>query len=123
MVMTEDQIKDCLRKWLEENGWTVRVAPGHVRGIDIEAAIAGRRRIIEVKGSGSRPQMRVNFFLAVLGEILQRMNDHEAMYSIAMPDLPQYRSLWQRLPHEAKARIKITAFFVNEEGKAYEVSD
>jgi hypothetical protein len=57
--------------------------------------------------------MRVNYFLAVLGEIQQRMDDGEARYSIAFPDMAQYRGLWERLPPLAKARTKVTALFVS----------
>jgi hypothetical protein len=57
--------------------------------------------------------MRVNYFLAALGELLQRMDDTNARYSVAMPDLPQFRGLWERLPKLAKQRLGITALFVN----------
>jgi hypothetical protein len=42
--------------------------------------------------------MRVNYFLGALGEILQRMEDPTAKYSIALPDLQQFRNLWKKLP-------------------------
>jgi hypothetical protein len=45
--------------------------------------------------------MRVNYFLGVLGELLFRMNDAEAKYSIALPDVPQFRKLWSGVPAEA----------------------
>ena len=44
----------------------------------------------------------VNYFLAVLGELLQKMDEQACRYSIALPDLPQFRGLWDRLPREAK---------------------
>jgi hypothetical protein len=72
--------------------------------------------VIEVKGIGSRPQMRVNFFLGVLAELLQRMDDPHAAYSVAFPDVAQYRGLWNRLPALAKQRTSITAIFVSENG-------
>jgi hypothetical protein len=61
--------------------------------------------------------MRVNYFLAILGETLQRMDDPRAKYSIALPDVQQFRTLWQRFPHTAKERTEITALFVSEDGK------
>ena len=73
--------------------------------------------MIEVKGPGSRPQMRVNYFLSMLGEILQRMDDPAARYSIALPDLLQYRGLWNRLPMLAKQRTGIDILFVDADGK------
>jgi hypothetical protein len=62
----------------------------------------------------------VNSFLAILGELLQRMNDENARYSIALPDLHQFRALWDKLPPVAKKRTAITALFVNESGSVVE---
>jgi hypothetical protein len=114
--MTEDQVKAAVAEWLQGGGWTVTVRWGHERGIDIEAFRDGRRWIIEAKGCGSRQPMRVNYFIAMLGETLQRMNDPHASYSIALPDMPQYRGLWERLPRLAKERTTITMIFVREDG-------
>ena len=61
--------------------------------------------------------MRVNYFLAILGETLQRMSDPDANYSIALPDMPQFHGLWERLPMLAKERTKITALFVTRSGE------
>ncbi len=66
--------------------------------------------------------MRVNYFLGVLGELLQRMTDPAAKYSIALPDLPQFRRLWDRLPELAKQRTGISALFVSESGRVDEVA-
>ena len=65
--------------------------------------------------------MRVNYFLHALGEILQRMNNKEAKYSIAFPDLKQFRNLWERLPQLAKERTQATALFINFDGKVEEI--
>ena len=61
--------------------------------------------------------MRHNYFLTVLGETLQRMDDSTAHYSIAMPDIGKFRDLWQRLPGLAKTRTRITALFVSRDGR------
>ena len=108
----EDQVKTALVHWLSREGWSAEVAWGRQRGIDIEATRGGERWIIEVKGCGSRNAMRVNYFLAILGETLQRMDRPEARYSIALPDMVQFRRLWKRLPALAKSRTQITALFV-----------
>ena len=65
--------------------------------------------------------MRVNYFLAILGETLQRMDDEAACYSIAFPDMAQYRGLWIRLPDLAKSRTGISALFVTHDGEVTEV--
>jgi hypothetical protein len=65
--------------------------------------------------------MRVNYFLGILGETLQRMDNPDATYSIALPDLKQFRNLWSRLPALAKERTKIDALFVNRDGTVLRV--
>lgn len=117
--LSEDSIKQVLEKRLKKEGWRVEVAWGRQRGVDIKAEKGGRRWLIEVKGRGSRSAMRVNYFLAVLGETLQRMNDPKAYYSIGLPDLDQFRGLWDRLPELAKRRTGITVIFVDESGKIH----
>lgn len=119
--LSEDSVKLHLKNWLESQGWRATVIWQKERGIDIEAFKEGQRWIIEAKGSGSRDQMRVNYFLAILGETLQRMNDPDAKYSIALPDHRQFRNLWTRLPELAKSRTGITILFVGGEGNVQEI--
>lgn len=118
--LSEDELKEFLDKWLQSQGWSTRIAWGRSRGIDIEASRNGKRWLIEVKGLGSRDAMRVNYFLGALGETLQRMADRHAQYSIALPDIPQFRGLWSRLPKLAKSRTTITALFVSSDGTVSE---
>lgn len=118
--LSEDEVKAILETWLQGQGWSVDIAWGHQRGADIEAIRGGERWIIEVKGCGSRQPMRVNYFLAVLGETLQRMDDAQVQYSIALPDMPQFRGLWERLPGLAKQRSGIGALFVGADGHVRE---
>jgi hypothetical protein len=114
--LSEDDVKRFLEKWLAGDGWQVQVAWGYSQGVDIEARQGTRRWAIEVKGCGSLSAMRVNYFLGVLGETLQRMDDPEASYSIAFPDIQQFRRLWERLPALAKNRVGISALFVDKNG-------
>jgi len=118
--LSEDELKDHIAKWLEGRGWNVKVAWGNARGVDIEASRQDSRWIIEVKGLGSRQPMRVNYFIAILGETQQRMNDPNAKYTIAFPDVPQFRNLWARLPELAKRRTTIGALFVSPDGAVNE---
>jgi hypothetical protein len=119
--LSEDSVKRHLKNWLEAQGWQAKVAWQKERGIDIEAFKEGQRWIIEAKGSGSRDAMRVNYFLAMLSETLQRMNDPAAKYSIALPDHRQVKKLWTRLPEIAKSRTGITILFVGGEGNVQEI--
>jgi hypothetical protein len=120
-VFTEDQLKTVLQGWLEAQGWRVEVAWAKTRGIDLHARRGEERWIIEAKGSGSLDAMRVNYFLGVLGETLQRMDDQNAAYSIALPDVKQFRNLWTRLPLLAKQRTKITVLFAKSDGQVEHV--
>lgn len=97
------------------------VVRGRAHGVDIDAFRDGRRWMVEVKGCGSRNAMPVNYFLATIGELLQRMNDPSAKYSLAFPDLAQFRGLWERLPRLAKQRTGITCLFVTADGAVSEV--
>jgi hypothetical protein len=122
-MLQEDRVKEIIEQHLRRTGWTPKVAMGHEHGIDIEAfSASGERWVIEAKGCGSLNPMRVNYFLMILGEIMQRMNDPKAKYSIGPPDLPQFRGLWQRLPDLAKARIAATCLFVTDAGAVEECS-
>lgn len=116
----EDTIKRILDRWLRDQGWETEISWGHSHGIDINATRAGRRWLIEVKGKGAHAQARANYFLGVLGELLKGMTDPDAAYSVALPDLPQFRALWDRLPAVAKARTGISALFVGSDGTVIE---
>ena len=119
--LQEDNAKEQVRRHLEQQGWRTTVRAGKAHGIDIEAFRPGERWIIEVKGSHSRNPVNVTYFLSVIGELLQRMNDPNAKYSLAFPDVPQFRGLWERLPKLAKERTGITCLFVGANGSVAEV--
>ncbi|MGG1940394.1 MarR family transcriptional regulator [Paenibacillus polymyxa] len=116
----EDNLKQILKDYLHANGWETQIAWGRTPGIDILAIRGTERWIIEVKGLGSLSAMNVNYFLGVLAETLQRMDDPNAKYSIALPDVRQFRNLWNRLPLLAKKRTGITAIFIDEQGNVDE---
>jgi len=116
MDTSEDEVKQKIKDWLETDGWEVSVKWGHDRGIDIEAKRGEEKWIIEAKGSGSRNEMRNNYFLGALGETLQRMNDQTTHYSVAFPDLKKFRRLWAELPSMVKKKMVISALFVGING-------
>lgn len=118
--LSEDEIKAYLENWRLKAGWRCSIAWGHQRGVDIEAVNGVERWLIEVKGIGSRQPMPVNYFIGILGETLQRMEDPDAKYSIALPDVRQFRGLWERLPSLAKSKTRITALFVTSDGQVAE---
>jgi hypothetical protein len=115
-ALSEDEVKRGVKAWLEASGWQVSVVWGRGHGIDILATKGNERWVIEAKGCGSLNPMRVNYFVSMLGELLQRMDDPKARYSIALPDMKQFRGLWERLPSLAKSRTGISALFVGASG-------
>ena len=120
-ILQEEEIKQILKRWLRKNGWEpTAIAWGRKPGADIVAQQDKKEWVIEVKGCGSRNAMRVNYFLAILGETLQRMNNERTKYSIALPNMKQYRDLWDKLPALAKKRTKISVLFVEENGQVVE---
>lgn len=117
--LTEDEVKEAVRAYLAGRGFEVTVAWGRVRGIDIDARHPdGRRYVIEAKAEvGHSGPQQVNYFLGMLGELVQRMNDAHASYGIALPDNRQYRGLADRLPELAKKRLRLEVFWVRREAK------
>lgn len=116
--ITEDEVKVAVREHLIERGFDVAVAWGRVRGIDVDARHPdGRRYVIEAKAEvGRNGPQQVNYFLGMLGELVQRMDDPQAVYGIALPNNRQYRGLVDRLPVLAKERLRFAVFWVSREG-------
>jgi len=120
--ITEDDVKNALKSYLENGNWTCEIAWGTAKGVDITATKDNQHWIIEVKGEGSRTQMRGNYFLSALGEILQRMENKNNKYSIAFPAMQRYKKLWDNLPQLVKERLNITCFFVDKECNVIEIT-
>jgi len=121
-ALSEDALKKALEGWLSSAGWTTEIAWGRKHGVDVRATRRNETWLFEVKGIGSLSAMRVNYFIGILGETLQRMKDPAAKHSIALPDVPQFRGLWNRLPALAKKRTEITMLFVSASGSVTELS-
>lgn len=115
LAVPEDDVKRCVDVHLRRQGYTVTVAWGRDRGIDIDARHPdGRRLVIEAKGgTGQTGAQQVNYFLGALGELVQRMSDPHAEYGLALPDNPQYRGLVNRLPPLAWQRLGLIVFWVS----------
>ena len=114
--LDEESIKIILNDHLKADGWQVKVSSGKDYGADIVANRGLEKWIIEIKGCGSNYAMRANYFHSIIGEILLRMDDTKAKYSIALPDMQQFRNLWQRFPRLAKDRTQINAIFISSDG-------
>lgn len=121
-LLSDKRLKQILEAYLSSLGWKAKIAWGHKNGIDIDASYGQRQWIIEVKGAEKNNLAPVNSFVSILGQILRRMDDPACKYSIAFPDIEQYRRLWERLPPLAKNKTGITALFVNPSGDVTEIS-
>jgi len=93
-----------------------------MRGIDVVALRGSEKWIIECKGTGSIPPMQNNYFVGVVGELLQRMTDERAKHSIAFPDVPKFRRLWAEFPTMVKERLKLSVLFVSGNGSIMEIT-
>lgn len=61
--------------------------------------------------------MRENYFLAVLGEIISRMNQETARYAIALPDNEYKTKKVRRIPRRVRQLLKLDVLLVNERGR------
>ncbi|MEZ0578133.1 restriction endonuclease [Nocardioides sp. MH1] len=118
--ISEDEVKAAVRDYLVADGFVVEVAWGRSPGIDIVATRSdGRRLVIEVKAEkGVTGAQQHNYFVGMLGELVQRMNDPAATYGIALPDNGQYRGLVNRLPSYARERLGLVVFWVSRQNDA-----
>lgn len=113
--MGEDAVKRAVQAHLHGQGFTVHVAWGRSHGVDLDAVHPdGRRYLVEAKGEVGRsgPQ-QANYFLGALGELVQRMEDPNARYALALPAHRQYRNLVGRLPALAWERLRLSVFWVH----------
>jgi hypothetical protein len=122
-LLSEDEVKRAVKDHLEALGYIVTVAWGRAPGADIDACHPGRRIIIEAKAAVALAPQQANYFLGALGELLQRMEDPDARYGLALPDNRQYRNLVGRLPELAKQRLGLVIFFVRRDGPELRVEE
>ena len=73
------------------------------------------------EGAVASDQQQGNYFLGALGELVQRMDDPNARYALALPDNRRYRGLVARLPELARLRLNLTILFVSDDGEVTEV--
>jgi hypothetical protein len=119
-ILSESRIKQILEIFLISHGWEVDINWGDNTGMDIEAINGKERWIIEVATCQAKNPAPDYSFVSILGEILQRMDDPQCKYSIALPDIQPFRRLWKRFPHTAAMRTGITALFINTSGMVLE---
>lgn len=62
-LITEDEVKQAMKDYLDADGYEVTVMWGRERGVDIDAHGPNGRILIEAKGEAPTPQMQGNYFL------------------------------------------------------------
>ncbi|MBR3694322.1 MAG: AT hook domain-containing protein, partial [Erysipelotrichales bacterium] len=56
-----------------------------------------------------------------LTEILKRMEDRDAYYSVALVDSPIYRKQWNEIPLAAKERLQVSVILADRLGHVLEM--
>jgi hypothetical protein len=112
-LVSEDTVKTAVKSYLEAQGWSVRVAWGHARGVDIDANRAAERLMLEAKGGAPNPPQQVSNFFGAVGELVQRLREPHTRYGLALPDNQQYRRLVGRLPRLARERVVQVVYLVD----------
>lgn len=120
-LLTEDEVKAAVQDDLVARGYDVEVAWGRSRGVDIVARRNDERLLLEAKGEAANPPQQVNYFLGAIGELVQRLDDPDARYGLALPDHRQYRGLATRLPRLAWTRLHLVVVFVRRADHGFEV--
>lgn len=121
--LSEDEVKRAVVDRLKAEGWTVEVAWGRSPGIDIEARRGDERLVIEAKGEVALQPQQHNYFVGALGELVQRLDDPNARYGLALPNHRQYHGLVDRLPEEAKKRLNFVVYWVERGPEGVRVTD
>jgi hypothetical protein len=122
--LPEKKIKYFLEEFLTSRGWTCESeSPVLNSNIDIEAKRGNEKWIIEIESPEVLAYEIIDSFVEALGRILQRMDNGNGKYSIALPDIKPFRNLWERLPNLAKNRTGITVLFVSNTGTVVETGN
>jgi hypothetical protein len=115
----EDDVKKSIVTILMAENWIIdKTAMGKTHGVDIAAKRPPNEIIlVEAKGEGSLNPMRVNYFLMVLGELIQKMDSPNKYYGIGLPAHRQFGRLITKLPRWIKQYLKLRIFLVKRLGK------
>lgn len=118
----EETVKVCVADFLRSRGYTVSVGKKRERGPDMRASKEGQKIILEAKGEGSRREIFNNFFVSILGEMLQRTAELAAEYGIALPAHRKYARLIEELSDNTRFILRLNFYLVRPSGTGqYEV--
>jgi hypothetical protein len=75
VFMTEDAVKEAVKRSLETAGWMVLVRWGRGRGIDIEAARGDERLVVEAEGARAPGPLLASDLRGAVGGLVRRVSD------------------------------------------------
>jgi hypothetical protein len=110
--LNEETVKATVAGFLRDRGYTVAVGKKRERGADVRATKEGLKLVLEAKGEGTLNPMFNNFFVSVLGEILQRMNEHATEYGVALPAHRKYSRLIEELSDTPRWVLRLNFYVV-----------
>lgn len=109
---TED-LCNLIKSWLGEHGWEYNENKDY-----IEAHSGEKRWVINVQGMkrGRRQTLPVK-----LSEVIKRIDDVNAHYSIAFNDSITYRRQWNEIPEAVKERLNMSVILADKKGNITEL--
>ncbi len=109
---TED-LCNLIKSWLSEHGWE------YIENKDyIEAHNGKNRWLINVQGikRGRKQTLPVK-----LSEVIKKMDDSSAHYSIAFNDSISYRRQWNEIPSSVKEKLNMSVILADKKGNIIEI--
>lgn len=108
-----NELPRLVKAWLEERGWETLEHNRFIEAkkedekwfIDIYQATRGRKMPLPNK----------------LTEVIKKMEDEKAYYSVALVDSPIYRRQWNEIPDVAKDRLKVSVLLADRTGQILEM--
>ncbi|MEG0264538.1 MAG: AT hook domain-containing protein [Erysipelotrichaceae bacterium] len=109
---TEDLSK-LVKAWLGEHGWAYEESKDY-----IEAFHDDKKWVINVQGikRGRKQTLPVK-----LSEVMKRIDDENAHYSIAFNDSLTYRRQWNEIPSRVKERLNMSVILADKKGNITEL--
>lgn len=102
-----------IKEWLEEKGWQTEEHNKY-----IEACRDNQRWIIDIYQATRGRKMPLPNKLT---DIIKKMEDADAYYSVALVDSPIYRKQWNEIPTAAKERLQVSVLLADRLGHILEM--
>ena len=108
-----NELPSLIKEWLEEKGWeTIE----HNRYI--EAKKQERKWFIDIYQTTRGRKVPLP---SKLTDMIKKMDDNDAYYSVALVDSPIYRKQWNEIPSVAKERLQVSVILADRMGHVLEM--